>query len=543
MKNQYSSKIHEQLKTFIYRRDVDNFKTLWNEIIQEAEPRVRIAYLEGKHDEGRGLLGWAANRKGNKKMVEEILQIERDGINRPDGKGRTPLSNAVSCDDAETVKLLLQHRADPSIADFLNKSTCFHVAAHGASKEVIKLLLESRANLMAEDSSGATPIHIAAKYSVTALHHLIVLNRNFLSIRSGNLDLLKGIIDKRDNDRNTPLHWAAESENEEAPTYLLLLGASRTVKNKDGQTPYQAAESWEYNGKSGRAIQNFKDKDMGLSRAMEYAKQVLAYEAAEELEAAKEPTVKIRLVGDEKTETSCSSQLFKAVNNDDIDNVLLLIKHKADPNVPDELGNTCLHVAARVGANNKIIELLLSAGADLLSKNELGQTPIHIAAKYSFTALYYIVQSILEDNPGSISSVIKLKDGYGNTPLHWAAKSENEEASTYLLMLGASRTVKNEDGQTPYQTAESWESNGRSSEAILNFRGKRGDFAKAQEYAEKVLTAQELEAQELATLEQEKDLGFLPPPSLPLPQDLAALEYEVKGLGLPSFFPQDLESE
>lgn len=56
----------------------------------------------------------------------------------------------------------------------------------------------------------------------------------------------------------------------------------------------------------------------------------------------------------------------------------LLLKHGADPNGKDHVGNTPLHTAARWKSAD-LIRRLLEAGADPNRRNPAGQTPLEVA--------------------------------------------------------------------------------------------------------------------------------------------------------------------
>ncbi|KAJ3553517.1 hypothetical protein NM688_g3564 [Phlebia brevispora] len=66
----------------------------------------------------------------------------------------------------------------------------------------------------------------------------------------------------------------------------------------------------------------------------------------------------------------------------------ILLKHGADPNIPDKHGDTPLHAVARnaIGyeghdVNIGMLHLLVEAGADVSAKNSHGETPLHVARR------------------------------------------------------------------------------------------------------------------------------------------------------------------
>ncbi|XP_075883311.1 ankyrin repeat, SAM and basic leucine zipper domain-containing protein 1 [Nelusetta ayraudi] len=91
----------------------------------------------------------------------------------------------------------------------------------------------------------------------------------------------------------------------------------------------------------------------------------------------------------------------------------LLLSRKADPNVADRSKTTCLMLAAREGYT-KVINLLVSHGAELDSQDGMG-----------FTALYVAVQH------------------------------SQQEAVLKLLQLGADKSIKSNAGKSPMDLASS----------------------------------------------------------------------------------------
>ncbi len=88
------------------------------------------------------------------------------------------------------------------------------------------------------------------------------------------------------------------------------------------------------------------------------------------------------------------------------------IKHGADVNLPDEQGDTPLHVSA--DCNNQILPVLLSHSARVNARNHSGKTPLHIAAVSGFSCSQTEPYTRLLVKAGA---EIDALDNEGSTPL------------------------------------------------------------------------------------------------------------------------------
>ena len=64
----------------------------------------------------------------------------------------------------------------------------------------------------------------------------------------------------------------------------------------------------------------------------------------------------------------------------------LLIKNRADLNLPDSYGNTPLHFASSEG-RVKMVSLLIHNHADITARNVRGQTPLFFAQKHGYAKI------------------------------------------------------------------------------------------------------------------------------------------------------------
>lgn len=132
-------------------------------------------------------------------------------------------------------KLVIQDKFDKEQFDNLwhqldsvtsTGTTLLHFAVMGNLEMANYLLLRGIAPNTKNDN-GETPLHWAAQH--------------------GRIDQIKQLIDfgadvnAQDVDKNTALHWVAENDNVDVAKYLLSKGAVAKGKNIQSKTPYKLA--------------------------------------------------------------------------------------------------------------------------------------------------------------------------------------------------------------------------------------------------------------------------------------------------------------
>lgn len=175
----------------------------------------------------------------------------------------TPLSYAVSSNNCDVAKLLLEQGADPDIR--LGRGiTALYLAVRNRSEELVKAILEKGADVNILDDSGASVSCNAASFTPSILSILLDYGLDIkhqfrgnsalhtvLSTRPANPELEaickllldKGIdINARNLDGNTALHLAAAlPASASVVTLLIEYGADIGAVDKRKDTPLQVA--------------------------------------------------------------------------------------------------------------------------------------------------------------------------------------------------------------------------------------------------------------------------------------------------------------
>ncbi len=288
----------------------DNVPTSW-ETIRGTQHAIRSAGTVWRNDpELAKLIGpkLEAERQARIQRQQAVGEADRQAllllqqaegqvvVQRPVGS----IHDAVKANDIEKVKALLANGADANAKDTTG-DTPLHVAADGNARDVAELLLSRGADVNAKADRGATPLHYAAMANSKAVAELL---------------LAKGAdVNRKSEDGMTPLHGAAYSNAEDVAALLILKGADINAKSNTGGTP------------------------------LHYAAMANSKAVAE-----------------------------------------LLLANGADVNARVNNQRTPLHLAAYRNAK-EVAELLLAKGADVNAKDKGGKTPLALAVQAGHSAL------------------------------------------------------------------------------------------------------------------------------------------------------------
>ena len=259
--------------------------------------------------------------------------------------------------------------------------------------EVVKLLLNKKADVNTADKDRLMPLHWASFYGHVEVVKLL-LNK-------------KADVNTADKDRWMPLHWASHNGQVEVIKLLLDKEAGVNAAGHDGSTPlYLALEN----------------------RHIEVIKLLLN----------KEANVNTAYYGGKTLLQSASISGY-------IEVIKLLLNKEANVNAADHGGWTPLHWASKMG-HVEVIKLLLDKEADVNAADDDGWTPLYLASKMG----HIEVIKLLLDKEADVNTA----DHDGWTPLHVASGNGHIEVVKLLLRVSKIKAdSKDIKGQTPLSYA------------------------------------------------------------------------------------------
>ncbi|PIL35631.1 transporter [Ganoderma sinense ZZ0214-1] len=193
-------------------------------------------------------------------LVRSLVSQDHKLVEAVDDDGRTPLHWAASSGSVDIVRYLIDEKADVNLGDS-GGWTPLHIASSGGFDVVVRELLGAGAEVNRTNDKGITPLHYAASKSRVEIGKLLIargadinardranqtpLHRAATTGSTGFISLLlkppegspKTRLNPADRVGNTPLHLAMESAHAEAACLLILAGADRERENLDGEMP------------------------------------------------------------------------------------------------------------------------------------------------------------------------------------------------------------------------------------------------------------------------------------------------------------------
>ncbi|MFC1842891.1 ankyrin repeat domain-containing protein [Candidatus Dependentiae bacterium] len=162
------------------------------------------------------------------KDIQKAIDLIEKGadVNYVTGMGASPLGAAVTLDNLELVKLLLQKNANPEPSDI--SSPLIANIIFGEKIEIAKLLIENGANVNFQTCNGQTPLMLAITKNKLELVRLLIEKGADVNTQAKiEMASLKMSF--------TALAIAVGMQNLPMVELLLENGADPSIKNKDGQ--------------------------------------------------------------------------------------------------------------------------------------------------------------------------------------------------------------------------------------------------------------------------------------------------------------------
>jgi len=282
-------------------------------------------------------------------------------------------------------------------------------------------------------------------------------------LRKGDVAAVKALVEKtpalvdaRDGDGMTPLHYAAMGGNADLINDFIDKGAKLELKSVGGETPLLLAASLDRRN----AVDALLKRGAALEARDDYQRTALILCARERGQAA---TGRV------------------------------LIEAGADVNAVDKFGDSALDLAAWRG-KREFVDLLLQKGARTPIGGERWREGLSLAASQGLTNLFRrlteggqdlkamaasdksLLAAAAAGGSAEIVGVLLDKgfdparpDRFGWTPLHYAARDGRTDAARILVEKGAPLDARTVMGQTAYNVAQE-----RAAEAVAGLLASKG---------------------------------------------------------------------
>ncbi|XP_061169144.1 ankyrin-1-like [Saccostrea echinata] len=422
---------------------------------------VEILLSKGVHKELE-TLSWnspfyIACKNGHEKVVKLFLKYTEGKMKTSNGEESLPsLLAAIESCNKVIVSLLLENGANVNTKDRWSMDNPLYVAAGLGNLDIIKLLIERKADTEMTAKRGRTPLINACRNGCTQAAQCLLENG--------------ANVNKHDDQNCTPLLHA--SMNGHVDIVKLLLGnkADITLHSVRGNSPLYIASFWGH---------------------VEVVEELTRYDAVVDIqnEDSKTPlsaavwngnlnVVKILLQNGAKVNQHVDGDdapLLIAARQDFNDIMDILLKNGADLNYKDCEMENALHHACHAGSND-VIKTLLDSGIDINELQIEGYSALHLAlmAYNRKTSLILLAHnpdvSVIANGKSLVSlacqagfldvvNILLSKDAEVNPeydgrplssdPLSITAEIGELEIAKTLIQHNAIVNARNFDGETP----------------------------------------------------------------------------------------------
>jgi ankyrin repeat protein len=391
--------------------------------------------LDTRDSEDRTLLHMAAY-KGLFEIARILLEHDGDTKGRINARyrnGQTPLHLASRNNFSNVVALLLKFGASVDEQDNDNTTPLLCALQSSGCGTTAQLLLDHGATTRVRDKFCQTPLHRASQRDLPNIVTLL--------LQTG------ADVDAQDNDDMTPLLWAIKySMYGTAVPVLLEYGASVHVRTKKGQTPLHIASKRGLSDVVALLLKFGADAE-----AQDVDKMTPLFYALQSQQGESETASQLLLdhgASVHARDNNGRTPLHPASQNHSSNLMALLLKLGADVDAQDDNNITPLLGALEFSGGGTAAQLLLNHHASVQVRNKNGQTPLHLASRWGLSDVVALLLQLGAD--------VDAQDDDMMTPLLCSFGSEgfiSVAAAQLLLDHGASVHVRNKNGQTPLHLA------------------------------------------------------------------------------------------
>lgn len=295
----------------------------------------------------------------------------------PDRQGKYPAHHAASLQDTTILKRLINQMdfEELNAIDAMGKPPLFYAIDDG-SENGVRLLLESGASLVYQDTYGRHALHYAVGRDWVSMIELLIK---------------KGADARRtDNEGILPIHLASVYGNKMVLDLLSRTTPCLNYPSKNGDTPL----FWAHRGRQSNTMKFLLDQG--------------------------ETDVQVR----DRFGRNILHLIVQWADND----MLRCALKRLSPSIYDQdsFGYSCLHHCAQHGSHLTLCYLLdfwLAEGKNIDIRDKCGRTPLHYAAM----AQPFLIRTLLDSNADE-----SLEDYNGQTAIDCALSWHNHEALRLL---------------------------------------------------------------------------------------------------------------
>ncbi|XP_065335878.1 uncharacterized protein LOC135936833 [Cloeon dipterum] len=384
------------------------------------------------------------------KYMDHLLILQKSDINKTDERGKTALHCSAEYGYLESVQDLIQSGANVQAQDD-NGWNAFHFACKSSSdhkEKIIRLLHGTDCQLAKEKTkSGQTGLHILLKFSYFSVEKV-----RFLVEEIG-VD-----VKAKDNNGCSALQFAL-SKGMGCVNYLMRKDINLEVKNKWGQAclhlaavmgDLEALQTWIDLGGDLDVVDNYGLTALHYAANeghLQFVKKLLVFAAKE----AKNPDIGEGSAGStqkkrvNRFDNSGTTALHLAVKSKNVDMVKMLLESNADLTLTGMEGNNAIHYAIN---SERMLRFIHEKNGSLLKqalKNE--STLLHLALHHNY---------VLEDSDKIYKWIVEqeddtdlnVKNASGDTPLLHACKHMIWSVAEMLLTRNVEVNVQDTEGKT-----------------------------------------------------------------------------------------------